>query len=127
MSNKLFVARLPWATCKDGLKSYFSRFGAVVDSAVVMDRDTGRSRGFGFVTFEDSQVAQKVLSEQDLEIEGRKVVVSEAKERPPREMGDRPPRRDFGDRPPRDFGDRPRRNNYDFQPRGSRNDDFGGF
>ena len=49
--SKLFVGGLPWATDDNGLREAFSEFGEVTDAKVIMDRATGRSRGFGFITF----------------------------------------------------------------------------
>ena len=54
MSNKLFVGGLAWATTDASLKAAFEPFGEVVDAKVILDRETGRSRGFGFVTFSDA-------------------------------------------------------------------------
>ena len=51
MSKKLFVGGLSWGTTDDGLHGAFSRFGEIVEAKVITDRETGRSRGFGFVTF----------------------------------------------------------------------------
>eukprot|EP00123_Amoebidium_parasiticum_P001096 comp12100_c0_seq1/m.6834 comp12100_c0_seq1/g.6834 ORF comp12100_c0_seq1/g.6834 comp12100_c0_seq1/m.6834 type:complete len:106 (-) comp12100_c0_seq1:425-742(-) len=85
--NRLFVARLPWSTRNDTLKAFFSKFGNVTESVVMMDQDTGRSRGFGFVTFEQRSDLEKVLKEaEELELDGRKITVNEAipKERKPK-------------------------------------------
>lgn len=53
MAKKLFVGGLAWATTDDGLRQAFERFGQVAEAKVIMDRETGRSRGFGFVSFND--------------------------------------------------------------------------
>lgn len=53
MSKKLFVGGLAWATKDEGLKNAFAPYGAIVEAKVICERDTGRSRGFGFVTFEN--------------------------------------------------------------------------
>jgi len=50
MSNKLFVGSLSWGTNDDGLRHHFGQYGALEDVKVITDRETGRSRGFGFVT-----------------------------------------------------------------------------
>ncbi len=82
MSKKLFVGGLSWNTTDDSLRSAFERFGAVVDARVIKDRDTGRSRGFGFVTFSEGQSAQGAISEMDgTELDGRTIRVNEAQER----------------------------------------------
>jgi len=54
MSRKLFVGGLSWNTTDEGLREAFARFGQVVEAKVVSDRETGRSRGFGFVSYQDA-------------------------------------------------------------------------
>lgn len=82
MSKRLFVGGLSWGTTDDDLKTAFERFGEVVDSAVIKDRDTGRSRGFGFVTFAEAAAAQQAKAEMnDAELDGRTIRVDEATER----------------------------------------------
>ncbi len=82
MSKKLFVGSLAWATNDVGLRSAFEKFGEVLEAKVVVDRDTGRSRGFGFVTFADGEAANKATAEMDgAELDGRPIRVSEAHER----------------------------------------------
>ena len=88
MSNKLFVGGLSWNTDDHGLRSAFERFGAVQEASVVTDRESGRSRGFGFVTFGDANEAQEAVNEMDGgELDGRTVNVSVARERAPRQGG----------------------------------------
>ncbi|GLC35391.1 hypothetical protein PLESTB_000569900 [Pleodorina starrii] len=78
MSTKLYVGNLSWDTRADDLNSLFSRFGAVEDAFVATDRETGRSRGFGFVTLESS-AAKNAASEMDgTEFMGRTIKVNEA-------------------------------------------------
>ena len=82
MAKKLFVGGLAWATDDDGLRDAFSQFGEVTEAKVVLDRDTGRSRGFGFVSYAndaDGDAAIAGLDGQDLH--GRKIHVREAEER----------------------------------------------
>jgi RNA recognition motif-containing protein len=82
MSNKLFVGGLAWATTDQGLKAAFEAFGEVVDAKVITDRDTGRSRGFGFVTFADAASAREALDQMNgQELDGRNLRVDEAQER----------------------------------------------
>ncbi len=57
MSKKLFVGGLNWKTTDDGLRSAFDRFGEITEAKVITDRETGRSRGFGFVTFVENEAA----------------------------------------------------------------------
>ncbi|KAK7057402.1 RNA-binding domain-containing protein [Favolaschia claudopus] len=82
MSAKVYVGNLSWNTTDDTLRNAFSDFGNVLDSIVMRDRDTGRSRGFGFVTFGSSQEADAAingLNEQDLD--GRRIKVNLANAR----------------------------------------------
>ena len=82
MSKKLFVGGLSWDTNDEGLNEAFARFGEVTEAKVITDRDTGRSRGFGFVTFSDPAAANKVIEEMDgQELDGRTIKVNEAQER----------------------------------------------
>ncbi|MFO0763350.1 MAG: RNA-binding protein [Candidatus Gracilibacteria bacterium] len=86
--TKLYVGNLSWKTSDDSLRAFFASTGDVTSASVALERDTGRSRGFGFVemaTPEAAQAAIDALNEQELD--GRKVFVSEAR---PRE--DRPAR-----------------------------------
>ena len=80
--NKLFVGGLAWATRDDELHAAFSRFGDVQDARVVLDRETGRSRGFGFVTFASADEAADARSGMDgAELDGRTIRVDEAQDR----------------------------------------------
>ena len=82
MSTKLFVGSLPWSVNDDELKETFEKHGTVVSAKIVTDRNSGRSRGFGFVEMESSEDAQKAMSAlNDSEIGGRNIVVNEAKAR----------------------------------------------
>ena len=82
MGTKLFVGGLSFNTTDDGLKEGFARFGEVTDAKVISDRDTGRSRGFGFVSFADDQAARTAMAEMDgTEFDGRTIKVNEAQER----------------------------------------------
>ena len=82
MSNKLFVGGLSWDTNDAGLNQAFSRFGSVTDAKVILDRDTGRSRGFGFVTLGDPTQAQVAQREMDgATLDGRQIRVNEAQDR----------------------------------------------
>lgn len=82
MSNKLFVGGLSWNTTDSDLMGAFSRFGEVTDAKVITDRDTGRSRGFGFVTFATDEAASKAMTEMDgAELDSRKIRVNAAERR----------------------------------------------
>jgi cold-inducible RNA-binding protein len=82
MGKKLFVGGLSWNTTDQGLRDAFSRFGEVSDAKVITDRDTGRSRGFGFVTFQDSGAGEQAVSAMDgTQLDGRTIRVNEAEDR----------------------------------------------
>jgi cold-inducible RNA-binding protein len=88
MGNRLFVGSLSWDTDDNGLRSAFERYGTVDDAKVMTDRETGRSRGFGFVTFSDSATAQSAMQQMNgAQLDGRTLAVSEAQERAPRAGG----------------------------------------
>ena len=88
MGKKLFVGGLAWATDDSGLRSAFSQFGDVSEAIVITDRETGRSRGFGFVTFETDDAAETAQKAMDgTQLDGRSIAVNEANERPPRSGG----------------------------------------
>ncbi|MDR2401245.1 MAG: RNA-binding protein [Deferribacteraceae bacterium] len=87
--KRLFVGNLPYNTADQDLIDLFSGVGEVGSARVICDRETGRSRGFGFVEVEDA-VAKKAVSElNDTDFGGRKIRVSEAHEREQRERGER--------------------------------------
>jgi cold-inducible RNA-binding protein len=84
MSKKLFVGSLSWDTNDERLRNAFSTHGTISEATVISDRDTGRSRGFGFVTFEDDEAADKAVAALNgTELDGRtiKVDVAQAKQR----------------------------------------------
>jgi RNA recognition motif-containing protein len=79
---RLFVGSLSWDTTTETLRSVFSQFGQVTDAAVLTDRTTGQSRGFGFVTFESRKDAARAIEQLNgSEIDGREIVVNIATER----------------------------------------------
>lgn len=79
--NKIFVGSLPWSINNDSLKELFAQYGEVTEAVVIMDRETSRSKGFGFVTFSTPESAQKALEMSGKEVEGRAIVVNIAKPR----------------------------------------------
>lgn len=82
MATKLFVGSLAWATTDDSLKAFFEQAGTVVSASVIMDRDTNRSKGFGFVEMSSDEEAKKAVDELNgKDLDGRAVVVSEARPR----------------------------------------------
>ena len=83
MSKKLFVGGLSWNTTNSELQQAFEACGAVAEAKVVTDRETGRSRGFGFVTFEDEQSASRAIEELNgSTLDGRTIRVDKANDRP---------------------------------------------
>lgn len=82
MSNKLFVGNLTFSTTSSDLETLFGEHGSVVSAQVINDRDTGRSRGFGFVEMADAEAAKKAIGALDgRSIDGRNLTVNVAKER----------------------------------------------
>lgn len=82
MTNKLFVGGLSWNTTSAELENTFATCGTVTEAKVVTDRDTGRSRGFGFVTFEDEQAAALAVEKLDgSTLDGRTIRVDRANDR----------------------------------------------
>lgn len=82
MSKKLFVGGLSWGTDEYSLRSAFEAFGEVTEAKVITDRDTGRSRGFGFVTFTNVEDANRAIAEMDgKDLDGRNIAVNEARDR----------------------------------------------
>ena len=88
MSVKLYVGNLPWSVSEEKLREAFSKFGAITEATVISDRYSGRSKGFGFVTFESKESADAAIAEMNgKEIDGRAIKVNEA-----RPMEERPKR-----------------------------------
>lgn len=85
MSKRLYVGNLPWKITEDELRDFFSKSSEVTSVSIVKDRETGRSRGFGFVDVDDSESA--IQNCHGAELSGRKLVVNEARERTPRNNG----------------------------------------
>jgi RNA recognition motif-containing protein len=80
VAKKLFVGNLPYTTTNEDLGEFFAQFGEVLSSAVIMDRATGRSKGFGFVEMTNDAEADSAIAKGDgAEFEGRKLTVSEAR------------------------------------------------
>lgn len=91
---KVYVGNLPFTVDQEKLKELFASYGEAEEVIVISDKFSGRSKGFGFITFKDEESAKKAIAEMnDKEIEGRKLKVNEAKP-----MEDRPPRKNFNQR-----------------------------
>ncbi|HET7673069.1 MAG TPA: RNA-binding protein [Candidatus Saccharimonadales bacterium] len=83
---KLFVGGLPFATTSEELEQIFAEFGTVASARVITDRETGRSKGFGFVEFENDDEGKKAEEEMNgKDVGGRSIVVSKARPQKPRE------------------------------------------
>jgi len=90
MSNRLYVGNLPYSVVDSNLIDHFSQAGSVVDAKVVNDRETGRSRGFGFVEMGSAEEAQKAIEMfNGKDMDGRNLVVNEARPREDRGGGGR--------------------------------------
>ena len=94
MQVKLFVGNLPWSVGDAELEAVFSELGEVASARVITDRDTGRSRGFGFVEMEVADVAAVITATNGREIDGRPLRVNEAEDKGGSGSGSRGPRRD---------------------------------
>jgi len=102
MAKKLYVGGLPYTTSEEELKEMFSQAGTVESAAIIMDKMSGRSKGFGFVEMSTEEEAQKGIEMwNSKEVGGRSITVNEA-----RPMEPRAPRRDFGRGRDRGFGNR---------------------
>lgn len=92
MATKLFVGSLSWNVKDDQLRDFFAAVGTVTSATVITDRESGRSKGFGFVEMSTDDEAQKAIAELNgKELDGRAVTVNEARPREDR------PRKDFND------------------------------
>lgn len=79
MSKTLYVGNLPWNTTTDDLTSFFGEYGEVVSSRIITDRETGRSRGFGFVEVGDDDAERMAMDLNGKDYGGRPLTVNEAK------------------------------------------------
>lgn len=91
MATKLFVGSLPYSVTDDDLADLFKDYGQVLSAKVIFDRETNRSKGFGFVEFETAEEAKAAIDGlNNKDVQGRTIIVNEARPQEPR------PRRDFG-------------------------------
>ncbi len=88
----IYVGNLPYSTTREDLEALFGEFGAVQAARVVMDRESGRSKGFGFVEMDDEAGKQAIEKLNGQEIGGRKAVINEARPREERPRGSFRPR-----------------------------------
>ncbi|MDR1466093.1 MAG: RNA-binding protein [Treponema sp.] len=86
MAKKLYVGNLSYSTNEDGLRNLFNQFGTVVSVKVIFDRETGNSKGFGFVEMaSDSETTAAIAGANGKDVDGRQIRVNEAMDRPRRE------------------------------------------
>ncbi len=81
MSKTLYVGNLPWSTTEEELSKAFEPYVSVKSTRIIMDRETGRSRGFGFVEVEDEDAQKAVDAMNGSQLGGREIIVNEARPR----------------------------------------------
>jgi cold-inducible RNA-binding protein len=87
MSKRLFVGSLPWAVSSEELKALFESCGTVADAVVLSDKQSGRSKGFGFVEFtNDAEALVAIQKYNGYDLKGRKIVVNEAAPKAPKSL-----------------------------------------
>jgi RNA recognition motif-containing protein len=85
MAKKLYVGNLSYNTTEDGLRNYFSSFGSVVSAKIIFDRDSGNSKGFGFIEMStDDEGNAAIVGSNGQELDGRSLKVNEAMDKPAR-------------------------------------------
>lgn len=86
MAKKLFVGNISWDTTDESLGEAFGEFGAVEEAVIIKDKFSGRSKGFGFVTYTDDSAADAAIDAMNgKELDGRELTVNEARPKEPRE------------------------------------------
>ena len=81
---KIYIGNLPWSATEQEIRDFFSEVGEVSSVTIVVDRETGRSRGFGFVDLETDSVEDAIAKTNGQQLGGRTLRVDQANERPPR-------------------------------------------
>jgi RNA recognition motif-containing protein len=90
MAKKLYVGNLSYNTTEDGLRTLFSNFGSVASAKIIFDRETGNSKGFGFIEMDtDEEASAAIAGTNGREFEGRQLRVNEAMDKPQRDRGSR--------------------------------------
>ena len=79
MTKSLYVGNLPWTTSEDELRQSFEAHGQVISARIISERETGRSRGFGFVEVEDNDAPKMVKEMNGFQLSGRALIVNEAR------------------------------------------------
>ena len=87
--NKLYVGNLPFSVNEEQLRGVFAPYGDISQLNLIMDRDTGRPKGFGFITFATQQAAEKALEQNGKDLGGRPLRVNIATDKPRNEGGNR--------------------------------------
>ena len=95
MNSKVFCGGLPWEAGESDLKDAMGEFGIVEEAIVITDRETGKSKGFGFVTFSNSKEAQRAVDAGQVQMGERTVRIDLAHDRPPRNRRGPPPGEPF--------------------------------
>ena len=98
MATKLFVGSLSWNTTDDTLKSFFASAGTVVSATVITDKYSGRSKGFGFVEMASDKEAEEAKKLNGQDLDGRKIVVADARPQQPRDDNFKRERREDSDK-----------------------------
>ena len=83
--NKIYVGNISFNTTKEDLESEFSKCGEIEEVILITDRETGRSKGFGFITYKNEEDMQLALQKNGEEVDGRALRVNQAEERKPRQ------------------------------------------
>ncbi len=85
MVKSIYVGNLPWSATETDVRDIFEQYGTVHSAKVITDRETGRSRGFGFVEMEDDEAQKAIEGADGMDVDGRPLKVNEARPRAPRE------------------------------------------
>ena len=88
--NKLYVGNLPFSVDENQVRDIFAQYGEIENLSLIMDRDTGRPKGFGFITFVSQQAAEKALEQNGKDMGGRALRVNVATDKPRESRGSRP-------------------------------------
>ena len=88
--NKLYVGNLPFSADESQVREIFAQYGEIENLSLIMDRDTGRPKGFGFITFVTQQAAEKALEQNGKEVGGRALRVNVATDKPREARSPRP-------------------------------------